>query len=346
MRRKVYFVVMILTVGPGAYVVAGYGNNDVGRRRIERLLDTIGEQLDGLKMQLGKHRQTHGRYPTNDEGLAILDNFDARFTVTVRRGPKDSPSDPRMFYRTYGRHWWLSARQTISVYRDEHGRPPKDAAEFDKLFGSTERGPADKGGLETVPIELAISEGDDIFFLDQAGVLSPWFVPYVYENRNGLDQARFEGSPADMDAANRYSARVDEGVYVSSIGGQFCANKLAHLEWENDLHLFVGGGLLLVAVVFLVLAIRTSWRPVMTGAAAVLVAGVGLGTGGLRVTCYITSPPFSYRDREMVAQRIELLDKYHSKGVIGDKAYKRALSVLGRGPASQPASAPEQGEGE
>lgn len=356
MRKAAYVVTIVVASALGTYLVTGYGQDDRGRWRarwVRSHLVVIQNQLAGLKSHLLKYKDAHGRYPTNDEGLAALDNFEARFeTYLYRRlheSPGEMPRPPRRRYPELGGR----SREVLQAYRSMRSDDPQEARQrlLDVLGFSDE--PLDEEQLrarklEPVKAVLVIGDGDNIFVLGPTGALSPWLVPYVYENRNGLSQAKFEGSPADSDKKGRYSVRVDDGVYVSSVGGQLYAERLDRMWWKDNGPRFVGAGLLLVAVVFLVMMIRTSKKAAIAGAVAMLlsgVAGFGLtilfGLTVLYIVCYGSPGFFSYRDPKMIARQKELLVKYHSRGVLGDQAYKRALSALERSPTIRPTTAPK-----
>ena len=111
MRRTVYLAIIVLGATSGAYLIAGYGQDDRGQWWLRSHLTIIRDQLDGLRNHLRRHKEAHGRYPTNDDGLAVLDNFEARFTVYFYRDPAEPLDSLRSLHRGgYGRFWWQTSR--------------------------------------------------------------------------------------------------------------------------------------------------------------------------------------------------------------------------------------------
>ena len=198
---------------------------------------------------------------------------------------------------------------------------PMDASESESLQ-------ADEG-WEPVPVTLAIGKGDNIFIVSEAGVLSPWHIPYVYENRNGIDAILFADSPADEGRSNRFAVDVDDGIYVYSLGARsFLQSRNARWR-EHYIPRFIGLGVFVAACSLLVILWRRSRRARYVGVAAILVgAAVGVVTGGTRATCYIMMPLFSHRDEQAIVQQRQLLDSYHERGIIGDEAHRRATEAL------------------
>ena len=347
MRKLVYVAVIIVTASLGAFLIADYEEDDLGRRWVRSHLAVIRDQLSGLKKHLELYKASHGRYPTNDEGLAVLGNYDARFVAKFPMNSGEAVAQGSGFYGGWTRmFWWQRSRRTIGEYRREHGRVPRNSREFASAHvGSDWDALGDNEELVALRMEIGIGKEDSVFLLSPSGVLSPWLIPYVYENRSGVDPKKFQGSPADVDSSRRYSVRVDDGIYLYSIGGQFYADKLDRMEREANSPRWLGCVLILVAVVCVVVMARRSRRGKLAGVVALLLsAGAGAVLGGTRATCYVMSPLFSSRDPEMGARRRALLDRYHQSGVIGDETYAKAVSALKKGAATRPASGPSKPE--
>ncbi len=347
MGKATYLIAIVFTAALGAFLAAGYGEDDRGRWWVRKHLEVIQDQLAGLKKQLQSYKASHGHYPTNDEGLAALDNYEARFVVTFYDDTDGPVEWRRGFYRgNFSGYWWKVSRRSIGEYRQQHGHVPRNAKEFRFTRVGMLLEPPRCQGFTAVPMEIAIGADDNIFLMSPAGVLSPWLTPYGYENRNGIEPSKFNDSPANSDSQGRYSVVVDDGVFLYSTGGQVYAEQLHKMWWEDNWPRFFGGALLLVAVSLVVITIRSSKMAAITGVAALLVSG---GAGGLmggfsHTTCYIMMPLFHRRDAEMVVRQKHLLDKYHLNGVIGDKTYQRAISAIERGPSTRPADAPGEEE--
>ena len=129
MMRKVVFVVLIVALGGiGAWLVAGYGRDDRGQWWLRSHLEIVQDQLADLKDHLQAYREAHGRYPTNDEGLATLDNFESRFKAYLRRHPDDSPDEPAVFDGARQRDFWQASKSVVpearrrGVFALDHGQ--------------------------------------------------------------------------------------------------------------------------------------------------------------------------------------------------------------------------------
>jgi len=294
-------------------------------------------QLGELGRLLREYKDVHGRYPTNDEGLAVLDNFGARFELTFYHDP-DNPPD-RLRYRVP--YWLHHSEHMIDGYRGEYGRAPQSVEDLKQSWAWQALNQHDEYNrdrrLEPVPMEVAFGGGGSLFFFSPAGVLSPWLVPYVYENRRGMDRGAFRSSRVERDKKGRYSIQVDEGVYVYSIGGQLHAERKDRARWAPHAYRLAGCGLVLISAVLVVVLIRRSKKLALVGGVAMLVSAGAMVTREMKaydMTCYLpsTPAPFSYRDSRVVARQRKLLDSFHKRGVIGDETYAKALSALERGP--------------
>ncbi|HUT56255.1 MAG TPA: hypothetical protein VNA25_00105 [Phycisphaerae bacterium] len=337
MRKVIGCLMAVLCAGVGGYLASGGGEDDRSEAWCRWHLEVIQAQLTDLKTLLVEYRNAHGRYPTNDEGLAVLDNFDARFVVRCPRAlpSRDLPPLHALFstYRGKVREW-------LSEFRREHGRAPRNQEELEEAGpGLLLETPGIADPNDLIQIELAIGKGDKLFLLSPAGVLSPWQVPYVYENRKGLDPKLFADSPANRDPKGRYSVRVHDGIYVYSVGGELYVQDERQLWWERTRPRLVGVALLAAAVALAVFVVRG--KAIVLGLLAVAgpgALGFAVGTGHY-LTCYIMSPLFYRRNSQMVARQKELLGKYRDRGVITRATYDRAMSAIERGAASQPATA-------
>lgn len=301
-------------------------------------LDVIESQLDSLNGALQEYKKMHGRFPTNDEGLGVLDEYDARFTIDYYPDPELNDDNIVAFNKNLNFFWWQSIKKNIGRYRLEYGLP-KNAEEFIELplFPGTEFYPDLNEDKESVKIEIAIWKDNNLFLLYDGGVLSPWLIPYIYENRNGFDEVVFADSPVNRDKRGEYSVCIDEGIYVYSVGGEFYARDREGKLVTAYLPQIVGLGLVLCALVCLVRMVWLYWKSILLGIIA-LIGGIGSGVvvGGMNhVTCYIMMPLFSKRDPEMVVQQKELLSKYHGDGVLSDETYEKSLYALEQGLAGE-----------
>jgi len=317
--------------GVGAWYLGGHGSTDFLLHRIRNHLGVVQGQLADIKERLLDYRKAHGRYPTNDEGLAALDNFEARFRVLFHFYVPPDREDLRGFAGSMDDFDWLYVKEWVECFRAGEGRVPRTAAEFRQAFPEHEWSSAEESKVVPAEFELTVTRSDNVLILSPAGVLSPWLTPYVYENRNGVDAALFADSPANLDGEGRFSVSVDKGVYVYCIGAQLLAQRYDREWWRYHGPRIVGAGLLGLAAVCLVALL--GWMPgrkaKLGAAAAVLVAG-GIGSVQFVASCYVMRSLFYRRDAQMVAQQEELLEKYRSRGNITEATCRKALEALER----------------
>ena len=349
MKRVILlFVIGVPLAGYGTFLAAGGASDDRSLSYAQRHLDILQGQLSGLKSHLLKHRQAHGRYPTNDEGLAELDNFETKLDLyfLVDSEP-DSDRVPLLsrFAEALEFEWQNVARQ----YRADRQKDASAArGSLARALGGRPEAFAGKelpSGRDSVKLTVALGDQDEFYLLTPAGILSPWGLLYTFENRVGLDAAKFEGSPANRDSRGRYSIRVDGGVYLCAADGEVWATEVDRRWWELNRPRLFGGILLCIAATLpFFLMVRSGRARSVLGASVLLVsAGAGYGVHELcRTTCYIMSPLFIRRTPEMVSRQKELLDAYHARGVISDVVYQRSVAALSAPVTTRPASAPER----
>ena len=346
-RSIPYVAMSILLAAVGGFLAAGYGGDDRELAWTKRHLKVIPEQLSVLKTHLVRYNEVHGRYPTNDEGLAALDNFETRLDMHLFRmigaGENDVPSS---YYTSPGKPWGMR-KDMVRGFRAQKGGRGSEARVSLKYqfsdwleFEGDQHLPKDR---EVTTVTMAISDQNDIFPLSPAGVLSPWWLPYTYENRVGLDVAKFEGSPANDDPKRLYSIRVDEGIYLCAVDGKEWVAEANRQWWVRNGPRCLGGVMLFAAVGLLVAATRVSKGriPVIGAVLALFFAGMGVAANNLpHATCYVMSPLFSRRTPQMAVRQKALLDAYHSRGVISNAVYQRSVAALAVPVTTRPASAP------
>ena len=304
-------------------------------------LRVIQERLAILKSYLAEYKNTHNRYPTNDEGLGAID-FDSRFEVilTLARGQGgDFLATP------YTVEAWAGHGENRHGFRRHKGRPPTSQGDL-LSAGWTSMEPPDYPG-PVVKFEAAIGGDDHLFLLNHGQVLTPWLTPFGYENRNGHPTRAFDDSPVNRDAKGQYSARVDDGVYVYCFGGAYLTQEPTNRWWRRNWGLLLGGAFLSASIALLTIVVVLMPRRIivvgMVGAILVLSAMLGYSAGPpnpYRGTYCPVYDLFSRRYPQMVAQQRELLDKYRAAGVISDATHSKAVAALGPfTPATAPADA-------
>ncbi len=290
--------------------------------------DIVREDLAELSKLLTAYREKHGRYPTNDEGLCALDTFESRFPAQMHRRSGAGDCEPGFLL---GSEWEGFYRQSmevpLDVYRAEHGRPPQSMQELidaDPLRTDFQKDP---GAYEVSPIEVGLTSNMHVFLIGGGGVLSPWRMPYIYENHRGQEPAAFKGSIAADDDDRQWSVRVDDGVYISSMGEFYVFNDPLP-PFTGELIALCGIGVMILAIV--IGAVGCSRRRsagkrfVMAG---VLLAGTALGVSmALPTMCYKAAALLRRRP-EMAKLHRELLDKYRAAGVITPETFARATKL-------------------
>ena len=331
MKRGIYVAGITLPCLVGGFLLLWPYEDDRSLSWPRRHLEVIDGQLQGLKELLRDYNQRHGHYPANDEGLAALDNFESRFTLTYHHEPDESRSHNFSGFLGDGWNgfWWERSKSALRSFRDTHGKAPQNQKEFCEIgLGPVEYRSDDSAKLQTTQVDIAIDSHDNLFLLDKSGVLSPWLLPYIYENRTGHDAKAFQGSLADGDRWG-YAAKVDDGVTISSSGGYLYARELNRLWWQRNGPRGFGVSLIVFGAVVAIFAARGKLVRPLTGLLAVI---PGFLVGGFfstvnYATCYISSGLFSHRSPEMVALQLELLEKYRQNGVINDETYRRAAAA-------------------
>lgn len=336
LKRKLHAASVVLLCLVGGFLLLWPYEDDRSLSRYRCHLEIIDGQLQGLKELLQDYKDRHGRYPTNDEGLAALDNFESHFTLTCHRDHNETPSrESSGFYGDglINRFWGWGSKSVLKGFRLAHGRAPQNQEEFrDACLGPAYPESATDAArkLHATKVEVAIDRHDNIFLLDRSGVLTPWLLPYIYENRIGHHAKAFRESLADGDRWG-CSVRADDGVYVSSSGGYLYAQEFKSLWWQRYGPRGFGVFLILLGVAVAVYgaARKRPARPLLAIVAVIsgFLAG-GFYSNVYSVTCYAPMDLFSDRSPEMVLLQRKLLEKYRENGVIDEETYRRAASAI------------------
>lgn len=279
---------------------------------------------------LREHKTAQGRYPTNDEGLAALGSFEARFKVRyLGQVPGQGFSG---FPEAFKRYWWRQAKQTFLGYRALHGHVPRNAEELNEtglIRGAFLPEGADVPAEGVAEAELGITKSGNLLLLGPGGVLTPWLVPYLYENRAGLPASVFEGSPCDRDSRRRFSVSVDDSVFVYAAGGQLCAAEYDASWWEHYGPRMAGAAMLAAAAVCVAFLWGAWRRRAIYGMIAVVASAIGGSmAASLFPTRYVMTPFFAHRDPAMVVRQRELLEKYRQHGAISAETFRKSVSCL------------------
>ncbi|MBI5779753.1 MAG: type II secretion system protein GspG [Planctomycetes bacterium] len=257
------------------------------------ILDNVQGHLQIISKHLKLYRTKNNRYPTNDEGLAVLSELKAQLIEEYAYLPAPM------------------------------GKQPKDKGSV--YYGL-------QGGM--CPFE--------------SGILSSWFEPFVYENRNGLPENLFSDSPVNKYKGGLYSIRVADGIYVYSVGAiSYYQDYIDALAKRTRTRIivwclpFISFILLNIFLYLFIKANKLSNRnPAKLWIKLIKIAGgiiIILGTVliGLKkpmqntVSCYSMAPYFDLSRRpEIISQYNDLLDKYHQQGIIKDATYQKTRKAM------------------
>lgn len=172
------------------------------------------------------------------------------------------------------------------------------------------------------------------FVLGKSGLLSPWLVPYTYENRAGFPAKAFEFSPVNDDPSGHYSIRVDEGVFVYSVGAMIFYRRYVTLLWE----MYSVRGLTLAVLLVLILLFAQTPRKKATEGLAISVARLIGGTAAVILSAMVVLVPLastSYMTYfgtlprpKMLDVYTALLEKYRQAGVIKEDTFQKTMKAL------------------
>lgn len=203
--------------------------------------------------------------------------------------------------------------------------------------------PTNDQGLLTVKPLIEAMIDDDKYdpmlrncFPFKCGITSCFGDPFIYENRAPYYDI-FSSSGADKDPDGMYSLKVDENIYVWSIGAQQAYNKY---NAERTSIAVITTVCYILGALFLAGYIATTIRTVnnnptrdkkaLRAAGLFLLDAVILAAAGAialfyqpaRESCYVPG----YRNTpsaKLTQDYLSLMEKYHKGGVISDTAYKK-----------------------
>ena len=361
MEKAAWIIVIVVAGAVGSYLLVEYCSDGGGDLWYEEHFDAMDEQMSSLAERLREFKKSHGRYPSTDEGLGVLDNFAVRIKITMFRDRSRYLSNDFYAFGLEGymgnsERFWDNARQNVRDYRIKHGHPPRTLEELGKagFFWASRQEMMTEFDMpllededpETVERELAIGHDDVVFLIGPTGALSPWQMPYVYENRHDAAGTLFADSLADSFGAGRYSVKIDDGVYLWSV----VAKDYSDVYWANWFKyvtiLCIGTGLLILAVGLIWWKVRGRARiPAVVGLVIAAVVGSSPPTlSRVMTSCYYPTPLFGHRDPAMVLRRRELLDKYRAAGAISDETYVKSIESMGLKATERAVTRPTEGE--
>ncbi|HUT01492.1 MAG TPA: hypothetical protein VM031_03485 [Phycisphaerae bacterium] len=258
--------------------------------------------------RLRKYKAAHGRYPSTDEGLPVLSDYQHRFSTDGR-----------------GRELWGAepVRWTARAFRERRSRWPTNQGEL------WEDNVPIRSHRPVEGIEVAISREGEVYLLYHGETLSAFNRPFCYEN---LATETGEGaglSLAPPDPLGMHSVKVDDGVVLYSPGAEITWNAwvFPKLVAGPIAHWAVAAGL---ALWWLACWRRDRRSPDPKtarirkwGIAALVLVFVPTiwptSQGPLRV------PPTSAYRKEVRQAYLAIQNKYHAAGLITDETFQRRL---------------------
>jgi hypothetical protein len=207
----------------------------------------------------------------------------------------------------------------LHEFRDQNGRYPTNEE------GIASAMPADSIWKDSIKERPRVKLG-------AAGMISPWGVPYVYENRIGLDPQLFADSPVQNDKGHYYSNKVDEDVFVYSIGCIPVAQEYIKLNRAKMIASDTAiGGIVLFAILWIICRARPRSR--VRQAAGVIAGAFGIFLSFFvpqvfSVSCYEPMPYGEWRKGEVMVDYYDLLQKFRARGIIADEGYEKLENAL------------------
>jgi len=151
--------------------------------------------LDDMAQLLHSYKAAHGRYPTTEEGLAVLDGYASRFGLS--RVPTSHWRGP---WKLLGKPWPGNEEKLRSLL----GCPLVTAESFENYQNPTLPG-----------LEAGICDSGYVYILYHGQPLGLTNTPFCYENRKADAKSSF---PADW--FGMFSRDVDQGVRIACPGSR------------------------------------------------------------------------------------------------------------------------------
>lgn len=242
----------------------------LGLQRIPPLLSYNHKHLKAIAQHLRQYQKATGHYPSNDQGLLVVDNL-VRDSTTY-----SATAD-------YAKTRYLRA--------------------------------------------------------SNSGIITLWGEPFIYENREGFPASAFADSEATRDTEQKYSIKVDNGVYVWSIAAdqQYHKYKVWILRLRILFAAVIAASLILLATYIWYTWKATGgkfWRSILWSTAKAVLGLLAVTFLVFPIfvrTCYAMSTT-RLRTPELTHDYITLITKYHNRGVISDKAYKKIINNMKSSP--------------
>jgi hypothetical protein len=219
----------------------------------------------------------------------------------------------------------------LNAFAQLEGRYPTN----DECLGIFTKAEADGSAIwnpDDVPQDSSMRGARDLAPVP-GGIEGCGGLPLLYENRRDRPAADFAGSPIEEHPEDRGWLKVDKDIYLCSIPA---LNIQADARHALTVQL-TGWVVALAAFLFFMVLCVQRYRKTSKGGVpaknrlAVVLINLGLGSvlalfgagvaTRMLATCYVMSGV--QRNNRDVATYLQVLDKYHARGVIGDEAYAK-----------------------
>jgi len=162
--------------------------------------------LEDVELLLRKYKAAHGRYPTTDQGLAVLDGYASRFGI--ERSPTPFWHGPT---KLLGMPWPTTEEKLRSLMNPGRVMGGNDDFSNPKLPG----------------LEAGICESGYVYVLYHCEPLDGMKAPFIYENTQAGGKSCI---PADR--FGMFSRNVDAGVRIASPGSRAIRESI--WPWERE----------------------------------------------------------------------------------------------------------------
>lgn len=227
---------------------------------------------------------------------------------------------------------------------------------------TNQRYPTMEEGLEAVKgLREDLMTGDDFrpareFLRSLPGIRTVHGIPYVYENRLQGAKEAFAASPAAADQRNhrRWSKKVDDGIFVSSIGLRQDVSRVFGRAWVDALLVFSGGIGVVLGIAYAFARNRKTGGDrvrginamVMVGVALLLAVMVGAVGGGRAATRAASGPAvIGARRADLLEEWCRVMRSFSTGGAYSAEHLAKQEELLRAefGVAVAPATAPSGG---
>lgn len=205
---------------------------------------------------------------------------------------------------------------------------PDTYKEFNKILGEN----------NTYNYKMPISVSSD-------GILSPYAIPYILENRTGTAENNFNFSPLNNKnlKSEKYSLKVSENVYIYSPSALYYAYQDLQLEEKinNQKQQFLtlrNNSIVIMIILTVLFFIKYGFSSLKKNFASMAELLISCATIGIIAAitvpqaithCYRPAPfKLPQRDKNTVDLCSELLEKYKQNNIISEAAYQKLKNSL------------------